>query len=396
MKPKNLHTSGEFARMAQISLRTVRYYDKQNILKPSYVSESGARFYSGSDFVRLQQILLLKYLGFSLEEIKQMTIDDSDRNMMRSSMDMQLKLVRDRIEQLQMVEQAIVDTSKVLESNQKIDWQQLLDIIHLTNMENSMSSQYKDATNINARINLHKMYSTNQESWFSWIYNQCEIKNDMSILEVGCGNGAMWIENRKKIPSGIHIVLSDCSEGMLRDARREIGLEDNRFLYVVSSCENLDMKDNSFDLVIANHMLFYCEDIDQALAEIARVLKPCGRLIASTYGHKHMREISMLVREFDDRIVLAANKLYEHFGLNNGEKLLQYSFENIEKKIYDDGLCVTKANPLIEYIMSCHGNQNQYILNRYKEFKQFVEKKVKKGFFITKDAGIFLCTKKST
>ena len=39
-----------------------------------------------------------------------------------------------------------------------------------------MSSQYKDVMNINARINLHKMYSMNQESWFSWIYNQCEIK----------------------------------------------------------------------------------------------------------------------------------------------------------------------------------------------------------------------------
>lgn len=397
MRPKNLHTSGEFARMAQISLRTVRYYDKQNILKPSYVSESGARFYSGSDFVRLQQILLLKYLGFSLDEIKEMTIDDSDRNMMRSSMDMQLKLVRDRIEQLQMVEQAIVDTSKVLESNQTIDWQQLLDIIHLTNMENSMSRQYKDATNINARIHLHKLYSINQESWFSWIYNQCEIKGHMNILEVGCGNGAMWIENKKRIPSNINIVLSDCSEGMLRDARREIGLEDTRFHYVANSCENLEeMGDHVFDLVIANHMLFYCDDIDKALAEIARVLKVGGRLIASTYGAKHMREISMLVKEFDDRIVLAANKLYEHFGLNNGEEILQCFFEKIEKKMYDDGLCVTKANPLIEYIMSCHGNQNQYILNRYKEFKQFVEKKVKKGFFITKDAGIFLCTKKST
>ncbi len=41
----------------------------------------------------------------------------------------------------------------------------------------------------------------------------------MSILEVGCGNGAMWVENRKKIPSDINIVLSDCSEGMLRDSK---------------------------------------------------------------------------------------------------------------------------------------------------------------------------------
>lgn len=64
--------------MAHVTLRTVRYYDKQDILKPSLVTESGARFYTDEDFARLQQILLLKYLGFSLDDIREMTIGDSD------------------------------------------------------------------------------------------------------------------------------------------------------------------------------------------------------------------------------------------------------------------------------------------------------------------------------
>ena len=73
MKLPGYYSSGDFARMAQVSVRTIRFYDKQNILKPSYVTPAGARFYTDSDFVKLQQILLLKYLGFSLEEIKGMT-----------------------------------------------------------------------------------------------------------------------------------------------------------------------------------------------------------------------------------------------------------------------------------------------------------------------------------
>ena len=44
MKKDGYYSSGEFARMAHVTLRTIRYYDKQNILKPSYVTESGARF----------------------------------------------------------------------------------------------------------------------------------------------------------------------------------------------------------------------------------------------------------------------------------------------------------------------------------------------------------------
>lgn len=64
MKKDGYYSSGEFAKMADVTLRTIRYYDRQNLLKPSYVNEHGARFYTDSDFVKLQQILLFKFLGF--------------------------------------------------------------------------------------------------------------------------------------------------------------------------------------------------------------------------------------------------------------------------------------------------------------------------------------------
>ena len=73
---KGYYKSGEFAKKANVSIRTIRYYDKQELLKPSYVSEAGYRFYTDADFVRLQKILSLKYLGFSLEEIRAITIND--------------------------------------------------------------------------------------------------------------------------------------------------------------------------------------------------------------------------------------------------------------------------------------------------------------------------------
>ena len=106
MKKPGYYSSGEFARMAHVTLRTIRYYDKHDILKPTWVSESGARFYTDEDFARLQQILLLKYLGFSLEDIREMTIDDSNYHFMLNSLNLQLKLVQDRIEQMQLVEKS--------------------------------------------------------------------------------------------------------------------------------------------------------------------------------------------------------------------------------------------------------------------------------------------------
>ena len=141
MKKDGYYSSGEFARMAHVTLRTIRYYDKQNILKPSYVTESGARFYTDEDFARLQQILLLKYLGFSLDDIREMTIGDSDYHFMLNSLNIQLRLVRDRIEQMQLVEKAIQDTAQMIKEQHTIDWSQMLNLIHLTGMEKSLKNQ---------------------------------------------------------------------------------------------------------------------------------------------------------------------------------------------------------------------------------------------------------------
>ena len=393
MKKSGYYSSGEFARKAHVTQRTIRYYDKQNILKPSYVTESGARFYTDADFAQLQQILLLKYLGFSLDDIRQMTVNDSDYHYLSNSLKIQLKLVRDRIEQMQLVEKTIQDTSAAIEKEHTIDWSKLLELIHLTGMEKSMKNQYQDASNISSRINLHRLYSQNPQEWFSWVYEQCQIQDQMHVLEIGCGDGSFWQRNLSNLPDGLHVTLSDISEGMLRDARRTLGSEDSRFTFASFDCHHLPYLQDSFDLVIANHVLFYCKDISAVCAEVQRVLKPDGQFLCSTYSRLHMKEVNELAAEFDDRIVLSAEKLYEQFGLENGTSILKEYFSQIELRRYPDELIVPDAEPLISYILSCHGNQNQYIIDHYKEFRNFVQKRTSKGFHITKDAGIFLCKK---
>lgn len=149
----------------------------------------------------------------------------------------------------------------------------------------------------------------------------------MKVLELGCGDGTLWNVDRDKIPEQTEIVVSDISDGMLRDARRTIGADDSRFRFRVFDAGRIPYDEDSFDLVIANHVLFYCEDIPKVCKEAKRVLKPGGRFVCSTYGNDHMREVSELVQKFDDRIVLAAKNLYERFGKENGEEILKKDFE---------------------------------------------------------------------
>ena len=418
---KEYFTSGQLAKMAKVSVRTIRFYDTANILKPSIVNdETGARFYVREDFLKLEQILLYKYLGFSLDEIKELMLNSDDKNFMLDSLRLQNKLVDDKIEQMQLVKKAINETLGVYEKNKNIDWDRMLKITELTGMENSLNTQYRNSGNISARIELHKNYSNNKKGWFPWLFEEIgfdeyisKIKsagknageNDLkqsriTVLEIGCGNGAFWRENIKKIPADMHIILSDVSLGMINDARtllkKEAGrseklnrIIDDNFEFREFNANSIPLNDESVDIVIANHMLFYFDKPEKVLSEIKRVLKKGGFIFASTYGSEHMKEITDLVKEFDERIALAAKDLYLVFGLENGEKILKKYFSDIRKNVYDDFLFVDKAEPLLEYIMSCHGNQRRYIPDRYKEFKAFVEKKTKKGFKITKDSGYF-------
>lgn len=374
-----------------MTLRTIRWYDNKNILKPSYRKENGTRVYTDADLARLQQILLFKYLGFSLDDIREMTMGSAEEAFLLDSLQIQKKLVQERIAELKDVHKALCDTVEAIENHETMHWNKMLDLIHMTSVDQSLKIQYQDATNVSARIRLHSEYSVNKEGWFPWMLKQLPVKDTVRVLEVGCGNGALWKENLHVLPENIHITLTDISEGMLRDARESIG-KDTRFSYAKVDCHHIPYEDNTFDIVIANHVLFYFEDVDAVIEECKRVLSPKGTFSCSTYSSEHMKEITVLVQEFHEDIVLSNECLYEVFGLENGKEILQRHFKEVEMRKYEDRIEVNEAEPLIAYILSCHGNQNHILLDRYREFKQFVEEKVEKGFTITKDAGIFLCS----
>ena len=358
MKKEGYYSTGEFMKQANITKKTIRYYDEKNILKPSFVSDSGARYYTEKDLAKLQQILLLKYLGFSLGDIKEMQVDDADKHFIVNSLNIQQKLVEDRIEQLQLVASTIREATEDLQADREVDWTKLFELIQVADLESILKKQYKDASNIMARINLHKQYSVNKQGWFPWIYEQMQVKPGQKILELGCGAGDIWVENAEKLPEDISITVTDISDGMLRDARRALGARDSRFSFAAFDCEKIPASSESYDLVIANHVLFYCDNLENVCKEVRRVL-------CRTYGNSHMKEISQLVSRFDARIVLSANKLYEKFGRKNGAQVLEPWFSRVEWISYEDGLLVSDPEPLISYILSCHGNQNQYLLDLY-------------------------------
>ena len=99
----NYYTTGQFAKLANVSQRTIRYYDKIGLLKPSCILENGYRQYSEKDFIRLQKIITLRNLDFSIEEIFSMM---SSEESLKESLSLQSSLVQAKIKNLQNLKEA--------------------------------------------------------------------------------------------------------------------------------------------------------------------------------------------------------------------------------------------------------------------------------------------------
>ena len=87
-----------------------------------------------------------------------------------NSLNIQLKLVEDRIEQLQLVAGTIQEATEDMQADREVDWSKLFELIHVADLESILKNQYRNASNIMARINLHKLYSTNKQGWVPWIF----------------------------------------------------------------------------------------------------------------------------------------------------------------------------------------------------------------------------------
>ncbi|WP_160686987.1 methyltransferase domain-containing protein [Clostridium sp. C2-6-12] len=391
-KEKVFYTAGIFAKKAGITLKTIHHYHKEGLLCPSSYNEAGYRLYSDEDFQKLQKILTLKFIGFSLEEIKELIKSDYLKNNVRESLNMQMDIIDEKINHLVLVKKAINEAELMMDNESSLDWTKFTNIIKIINTEKIWLNQYKNSANLSARISLHDLFSTNKYGWHKWFYDQLDLCEDMTVLELGCGNGSLWIRNVDRIPKNCKITLTDISEGMLEDARQNLGDYSKKLNFNRVDAQNIPYEDNSFDVVIADHIFYHISDKQKALSEIKRVLKPKGYLYLATIGKNHLIELRELLKEFKSNIVIAQSDFAEDFGLENGATQISNYFDTIELLRYEDSLIVSEIEPIINYLYSTTGNSKEILVGEnLKNFESFVESKMKAtgDIFITKDTGVF-------
>jgi SAM-dependent methyltransferase len=137
------------------------------------------------------------------------------------------------------------------------------------------------------------------------------------VLEVGGGQGEL--AERMQTELGAHVTFLDQSERMVELARAR-GIRDAH----VGDAQQLPFPDEAFDTVVAAWMLYHVPDPDRALAEMARVLAPGGRLVAVTNSVRHVEELRELFGTLLPEFEL-------QFNAENGEAILRRHFRDVER-----------------------------------------------------------------
>lgn len=126
----------EFAHLTGVTVRTLHHYDRLGLLKPSRYSHAGYRLYRESDVARLEQIVALKFIGFSLGEIK--NILKGEHPDLLTALRRQREAIEEKRGRLQQAIRAIQRAEAVIATSEHTNWEVFTKIIEVINMQTNM------------------------------------------------------------------------------------------------------------------------------------------------------------------------------------------------------------------------------------------------------------------
>lgn len=197
---------GKLAKFMGISVRTLQYYDTQGLLSPSAYSEGGRRLYTQEDVFLLHQILSFKYLGFSLEDIKQHILPANNAMQIEQVLQQQSMIIKQEIAQWEKALQILEDLQKEVINIDHVDLNKYAQIIELLRMDNKNYWMWKNfdehlsshivmrfAGNQDAAIALSQTYQELLEQMETFMNQRLPV-NDPQVLDSAKKWWAMVLE----------------------------------------------------------------------------------------------------------------------------------------------------------------------------------------------------------
>ena len=255
-----------------------------------------------------------------------------------------------------------------------------------------LAGAYESGAKLQTRIDIYE-YQRPRVDFHAFALDHLALRGNERVLDVGCGT-AIALRRLAAPETQLALVGVDRSPGMVSESRaRE---RSGRVRWVVGDAGALPTPDRTYDVVLAMHMLYHASDIEAAVGELRRVLRPTGTLLATTLGRRHMGELHDLATE-----ILAGARLDRpsfRFGLEDAG-ILRRHFASVELDRLRGQLVLDVPDPLVRYLDSAR-DLFEPTLPRgitWERLLGHVERRLRDEiashgrFTVTTDSGVLVC-----
>lgn len=367
------YTAGELARWAGVSARTIRFYEEKGILQPRERSAEGYRLYDDKAILRLQEILMLKYVGLSLEEIQQALGQGEELSAARL-LERQRELVLEERRRLDCILEVIDQAQRHCREGQ-LPVSRFAEIMQLVTKNQQA----------NFRYGLYERYGTSGQRWHEWLFEHLLLEPGMRVLDVGCGHGNVWHSSWQRIPAGCSITLLDKEikgleflRGIYRERREELAAGVN-LSFLCEDAERWECPAERYDLILAGHFWSYIQDKERLLGHLHRGLAEGGRLISTFTSQVSVQDVNRILEPALGRRVLESYEERKQAFTARMEGLFDEEFDSVSRMIFYNSLRIGHPEELLRYLCDLDGELEMRIKSREQEVRRYLQELIRQG-----------------
>jgi len=214
----------------------------------------------------------------------------------------------------------------------------------------ALRQQFQSKENWLIRQRTHETYTQPKRDFVEWVMDLYPWQGDEAVLDVGCGPGRYYDYLAARQP-GVRYFGVDYSLTMIENHTHREGL-------ARGAMQTLPYPDDTFDIVMANHVMYLAPDIDATITELRRVLKPTGVLFAATtstgstpqFKELFRRAILLVSPPGRSRDLHVPETLHGRFALENGSRILARHFYAVVRHDLPAALVFPEVDPIMDYL----------------------------------------------
>jgi len=265
-----------------------------------------------------------------------------------------------------------------------------------------VTESYATGEPLSMRIKTHRSYSVPAIDLPTWVLDRHTWCGDETVLDIGTGTGQYLAPLRERVSRG-RILGGDLAPGMLRDLAAS-GVPGGAYL-LNADAEALPLAEASCDAIIASYVLPLVPDIPHALAEMSRVLRSDGALLAVTMAEAYMEELCAVINaaliNMGSSRETRWGSVSERFNLENGWAYLEPHFAHVTVHQHESALVFPEAEPVLAYVASTRDTLRDDLPSdrAWNDFlaalRKVVEAEIAEHgeFRVSKAAGVLVATK---